>query len=140
MSPARFGMTDNALNCRKLTAQPALKRIHHVMHHADRERGIDVTMKIDDFTGGGFSHAHVMNLAEGWELRRKRRKQFTNFRDARRLGIAACQQIGGQRLDMSFDLDVGPKFTPDCIFEAACNLMRGRERLRTVDFEVNRHR
>jgi hypothetical protein len=34
-SPPRFGMADHALNSGKLTAQPALKGIHNVVHRTD---------------------------------------------------------------------------------------------------------
>ena len=71
-SPPRFGMADHALNSGKLTAQPALKGIHNVVHRTDRQRRIDLAVKIDDFSGGGFPHPHVMNLAERWEFRRER--------------------------------------------------------------------
>lgn len=132
-------MADHALNCRKLPAQPALEGIDEIVHRADRKRRIDVAVKIHDFTGSGFPHSHVVNLAERWELRRERREELTNFCDACRVGIAAGQQVGGQRLDVSFDLDVGSEFAPDCLFKPAGNIMGDRERLRAVDFEVDRH-
>ena len=109
-------MADHALNGWKMPAQPALEGIHRVMHRADRQRRIDVAVKIDDFTGGGFSHAHVVNLAERRERRRQRGELLTNFGDPLRVGIAASQHIGRQRLDVSFDLDLGSKLMPDRIF------------------------
>lgn len=84
-------MTDNALNCRKLPAQPAFEGIHRLVHRADRQPRIHMTMKIDDFTGGRFPYPHVMNLAERRKFDRERREEFANFADADRFGIAASQ-------------------------------------------------
>lgn len=130
-------MADHTLNCGKLPAQPALKRVHEVVHGTDGKRRIDVAVKIDDFTGGGFPHPHVMHFTERWELRRERGQELTNFRDACRLCIAAGQQVGGQRLDVRFDLNFRSEFTPDCVLQTARDLMCGGERLRAVDFKVD---
>ena len=40
---------------------------------------------------------------------------------------------------MGFDLDFGPEFTPDRIFQPARNLMCRGERLLTIDFEIDRY-
>ena len=71
-SAPRFRMTDDALNLRKLAAKPAFKGIDRVVHGADRQRRIDMTMKIDDFARGSFPNPHVMNLAEDGEIGRQR--------------------------------------------------------------------
>ena len=82
-------MADHALNCRKLTAQPPLQCIHEIVHRTDRKRRIDDAVKIDDFTGGGFPHSHVVDLAELWELRGEQREAPADFQNARRIGIVA---------------------------------------------------
>ena len=87
-------MADHTLNGRKLSAQPALKRIYRIMYRADRQRGIDVAVKIDDFTGGSIPDPHVMNLTKRRERRCERGQQLANFGDARWVSIAAGQQFG----------------------------------------------
>jgi hypothetical protein len=91
LSPPRFSMTDYALNCRKLAAQPAFEGIHRLVHGTDRQHRIHMTVKIDDFTGGRFPYPHIMNLTERRKLGRERGEEFANFADAERCGIAASQ-------------------------------------------------
>ena len=37
---------------------------------------------------------------------------------------------------MGLDLDIGPEFVAHRLFEPACGVVRGGERLRAVDFEI----
>ena len=109
------------------------------MHRTDRKRRIDDAVKIDDLSGGGFPHSHVVDLAERRELCGEQREEPANFQNACRIGIAAGQKVGRQRLDVGFDLDVGSELAPDRLFKPAGHIMGNGKRLRAVDFEVDRH-
>ena len=80
-------MTDDALDRRKLTAQPAFQRIDHVVHRAYRKRRIDLTMEIDDFAGAGVPHAHVVYFAKCGKLGGKRGENLAHPRNSQRICV-----------------------------------------------------
>ena len=133
-------MADDALDHRKAPPQPALQRIHHVVHGADRKRRIDLAVKIDDLAVAGLAHAHVVDFADRGDFGGERRERLAHFGDARGRGVAAGQNVGGQRLDMGFDFDVGAELLAHRFFEPARHFVRGIERHGAFDFEIHRYR
>src|SRR5436305_3001652 len=97
----RLGMSDDALDRRKLAPQRALDVVDPLMHILDGEHRVDAAVEIDNLTLGGFAHAHVMNLPDKGDVRGNFRKRLAHGGDPFIRGIAPRQAPYLQRLNMS---------------------------------------
>src|SRR6267142_910662 len=136
---ARLGVADHALDVRKEPAQAVLEIVDHLVRLADADRRIDVAVEIDDLAVAGLAHAHVVNVAHVAARVRQLGKDGTHLVEARRRRVAAGEAIDLQRLDVALDLDLGAELLAHRGFEPGGDLVRGAERERAVDLEIERY-
>ena len=101
----------------KRRAQPALQRVDRVMPAPTESAGSTWQWKLTISPSRGLAHAHVVHLADRGELGGERGERLAHFGDARARSVEAGQNVGGQRLDMGLDLDVGAELLAHRFFE-----------------------